>query len=469
MGMQLGNSQLTSAKEAAEKLGVTEGTVKKYVRKGILKGRRMGKHLWISGESINALPPELRSRRGGAPRTAVKIFTPPPEGPFTPQPDYLFPHERPERNRYGGASDWSFLEFVKETLFAVSIIACQLFAFVFSYQGAVLYLQGKNIYWMLGVPIDLALGFALTITLAILAILFSIKEKNIYQGLPIYFFLAFLSVYSSYVFANNESTNSARLSAVKEKAAKYLEAAKTTLGGEVFTLAEQEKKLEGRMEMEERHNTGERKRGKGRVWQALKNERDLVVVKREGAQANLERYDQLANAYYQQSENVTDPNALKGQVYQLSLQMPAGAVSESNSYAVLFKSDEFQELAHQRAWRALFSSNRAERNQARFTFLYSGMFEFIAFVLALYRVSRRFSFEEKIDGLVKGATLWVAKVRSWESLNKEVEQHKDEIKKQRLALTEMDLKNQHDEKTLKHFDKHVKNHNKAKDILEKKR
>lgn len=279
----------------------------------------------------------------------------------------------------------------------------------------------------------------------------------------------FLSVYSSYVFAYNESTNSARLSTVKEKAAKYLEAAKTTLSADVSLLAEQEQQIQGKMEMEERHGTGARKRGQGPVWQALKNEKDLTEARLEGAQANLEIYDKLAQAYHEQSNGVTDPNLLKGQVYELSLQMPTGAVSEKNSYAALFKSDEFEALPHQRAWQALFSSNRAERNQARFTFLYSGMFEFIAFTLALYRVSRRFRLEEKVDGIVTGATLWAAKVKSWERLDTEVEQHSKTIKDHRVKATEMFLQNKQDQGSLKHLDKHVKNSNKAKEILSRKR
>lgn len=396
------------------------------------------------------------------------MFKPPPDGPFTAQAEFRPPDERLRILPSNGTSDWSFWDFAQEALISISIIACTLFAFVFSYEGAVLYLQNKQIHWILGVPIDLALGFALTISLAILAILFSLKEKNIYFGLPIYFVLCFLSVYSSFVFSYNESTNSARLSTVKEKAAKYLEAAKTTLSADVSLLAEQEQQIQGKMEMEERHGTGARKRGQGPVWQTLKNEKDLTEARLQGAQANLEIYDKLAQTYQEQSNGVTDPNLLKSQAYELSLQMPARAVNEKNSYSALFKSDEFEALPHQRAWQALFSSNRAERNQARFTFLYSGMFEFIAFTLALYRVSRRFRLEEKIDGIVTGATLWAAKLQSWERLDTEVEQHSKTIKEHRIKATEMLLQNKQDEGTLKHLDKHVRNSNKAKEILSRK-
>ncbi len=468
MPIELGDSKLTSATEVAKILGVSVSTVKKYVRTGILKGKRMGGELWIAGESIKQVPQEYRNQKR-APKEAVQMLNPPPNDPFTPTTALASPEGSPRPPSRGTEWSWSSLwHFCQEVLIAVSIILCQAFAFVFSYFGAILYLEGKNIYFILGIPVDCALGFALITQLGILSILFSLDRKNALKGLPIYFLLVFLSVFSSHVFAYEESTNSTRLASVKTKAALYLGKAKERLEQNRNALAVEVQKFNGRMEMEDKHGSGQRTGGQGIVWQGLKNKKEILEVKLSQAQENMATFSQLAQTYNEKSFSETDPKALQALVYDLSLQMPAEAITEKTGYETFFKTQGHEDLPHQRAWKALWAKNPSERRQARFTFLYSGIFEFIAFALALYRLSRPVNLPERLEENFTNTVLLLGKVASFRTMSDEAERAADRYSKHRIERTAMRQQNEHEEKTLGHLDRHVKNNNKAKDIVSRK-
>jgi excisionase family DNA binding protein len=78
MPIQIGNIRLYSLKELSENLGVTKVTLRSYLRKGKIAGRKMGTNWYVTEESLreffNAERRIIRIRTKQVPRQSNKFL-----------------------------------------------------------------------------------------------------------------------------------------------------------------------------------------------------------------------------------------------------------------------------------------------------------------------------------------------------------------------------------------------------------